>query len=157
MCPLKHSAVERTAEYLEFAPKLLRFFYLFLGEQVAAESLTLETLTACPDFRGSRIGGMPLSLLECALTSATGTPDPDTVLADCVVRALRSLPRSQRAVVVLFRGLGLGLDEVSVLMDMSLADAKRTCAEGLVAVHRFLTALGQGHVQGDEAQIMNSF
>lgn len=153
MWVLKRSTVDAAA-CSEFAPQLLRFFHLFVGEPAAAESLTIDTLAEYGPADGACVAsGLPVALLRCAVKKAVHAPEPNTVSEDCIVRAVRSLPVPQRTVVVLFRGLGLSLYEVGDVTGISLAEVKRLCAQGLLGVHQFLlTAPTQTAVHGSGSQ-----
>jgi DNA-directed RNA polymerase specialized sigma24 family protein len=59
---------------------------------------------------------------------------------EILVQAVGSLPAAQRLVVVLFRGLRLSWSEIAEVTESSLAETKHDCAEGLLAIHRFITA-----------------
>jgi len=121
------------------APQLLRFFQLLNGDQAVAEKLTIDTLVESADLAGVRLSnGMPAALVYCAVRKASAAPDPSSPPEDKLVLAVQALPRPQRMVVGLFRGLGLPLEEVATIIGASVRQSRRLCADGLLAIHRSL-------------------
>src|SRR5690242_15594903 len=109
-----HIAAEAEPFAAEWAPKLLRLFHLYIGDHVAAEALTIETMSEHSNSRLRRRVS-PIELLQAALAKAAKT----TVAAtseEPVVRAVSSLPPDQRAAIVLFRGLMLDVETVAIIM-----------------------------------------
>jgi hypothetical protein len=107
MSKYKSSASLEAPNYLDWAPRLLRFFQLLIGDQAAAERLTIETLVEGAALGSVRLSiGMPVALVRCALKKAAAAPEQSVPIEDKLVRAVSSLPHSQRVVLVLFRGLG---------------------------------------------------
>ena len=138
----KSSASSEALLHSDWAPRLLRFFQLFLGEQAAAEQHTIETLVEGAALGGVRLSiGMPAALVRSAGEKAGVAPEPGATPQDDLVRAVRSLPLSQKTVVLLFRGLGLSLEEVAAISSISVRQARRLCADGLLAIHRSLASV----------------
>jgi DNA-directed RNA polymerase specialized sigma24 family protein len=135
----KRSASSEASMYSDWTPRLLRFFQLIVGDPAAAERLTIETLVeGAAQVRVRLSNGMPAVLVHCAIKKADTVPEPTAKIQDALVRAVKSLPFSQRIVVVLFRGLGLPFQEVATVMGISMRQARRLCADGLLAIHDFL-------------------
>jgi DNA-directed RNA polymerase specialized sigma subunit len=133
--------------YSDWAPPMLRFFQLVVGDQAEAERLTIETLVeGSAQASACLSNGMPGVLVHCAIKKVDTLPETTARQQDAVVRAVKSLPFSQRIVVVLFRGLGLPLQEVATVMGISVRQARRLCADGLLAIHDFLATVD---VKGD--------
>lgn len=140
----KRSADEPAVARTELAPKLLRFFYLVVGDQAAAESLTIEALAQCAELNDKRTAaGLPVSLLQYGIRKASGAPDTSTVPADPIVRAFMALPRPQRVMVVLVCSLKLSVDETAAVTRASRSEIKTLCAEGIRTIHRELTENNQ--------------
>ena len=134
------SASSEALLYSDWAPRLLRFFQLVVGEQAAAEQLTIETLVEGAALGGVSLSiGMPAALVRSAVERTGAAPGPRVAPQDGLVRAVQSLPPSQRVVVVLFRALGLPLEEVAAISSISVRQARRLCADGLLAIHRSLS------------------
>ena len=148
----KRSATNLPRVHSYWAPRLLRFFCLYVGNQTLAESLTIEELTEGECLRDRRsAGGLPVALIRRAINLAVQAPEASTLLDDPVVQAVNSLPLARRVVIALFRGLGLSLAEVADVTDSSLAETKRVCADGLLAIHRFLTAPEKNNIPNSKA------
>jgi hypothetical protein len=140
MYSFKTSRINSAVEHFDWDARLLRFFCFFVGDQQIAESLTIETLVEDSlRFKHSR-NGSPVDMIHRAIDRAIRAPEPKTLPGDAILQAVRSLPIAQRTVVVLFRGLGLGLDEVAEIIGSSLSETNRMCADGLLAINRFLMA-----------------
>jgi hypothetical protein len=138
----KQSASSEAPSYSDLAPRLLRFFQLLIGEQALAERLAIETLVEGTALGGAGLSnGMSVALVQCAVKKARAATGSSAPSPDKLVRAVRSLPLSQRVAVVLFRGLGLPLDEVATVTATSVRQARRLCAEGLLAIHQSLTVV----------------
>jgi hypothetical protein len=119
----------------EWAPKLLRLFHLYLGDQATAESLTIEVLAEAGEGR-LLPSDLPNALLRRALLKAVKAPVPERVSADPVVRAVTSLPPDQRAAIVLFRGLRLDLERVAIIMRRDIASVKHLCTQAVFATQK---------------------
>jgi hypothetical protein len=142
----QRSASSEAPQSYDWAPQLLRFFQLLIGDQTAAERLTIDTVVEGAALAGVRLAnGMSSALVHCAVMKASSATESTAPLEDKLVRAVKSLPFSQRLVVVLFRGLGLPLEEVATLAGISVRQARRLCADGLVAIHDSLAGVEAEH------------
>lgn len=141
----KRPASSEASLYCDWTPRLLRFFQLIVGDQTTAERLTIEALVESADIGGAYLSiGMPAALVRCAVEKA-GVAEPSAPPQDALERAIQSLPLSQRVVVVLFRGLGLPLEEVATVTAISVRQVRRLWADGLLAIHSSLaTAAAHG-------------
>jgi hypothetical protein len=109
----QRSASSEAPQCYDWAPQLLRFFQLLIGDQTAAERLTIDTVVEGAALAGVRLAnGMSSALVHCAVMKASSATESTAPLEDKLVRAVKSLPFSQRLVVVLFRGLGLPLERL---------------------------------------------
>jgi RNA polymerase sigma-70 factor (sigma-E family) len=90
---------------------------------------------------GREVSRAPGDVLLDAVTHQDGR----TELRDEVVRLLRSLPRRQRAVVVLRYYVDLSEGEVAHLMGISTGTVKSAAARGLAAL-RHLATEGEGTI-----------
>ena len=133
----------------EWAPKLLRFFHLYTGDQKAAESLTIETLV---EQTGSRLlpsSDIPVALLRRAVAKMRSVSPTERVSADRVVHAVSSLPPEQKVAIVLFRGLSLELPVVARILHLELGEVKRLCASALFAIKTSLADSGNDRPSGE--------
>ncbi len=139
MYSFNRSGINSAVVYSEWDARLLRFFCLFVGNQTLAESLTIEVLAEASRLDQKHLaGGMSVAMIHRAIDRAIEAPEPKTLPGDAIVQAVRSLPIAQRTVVVLFSGLGLGLNEVAEIIGSSPSETNRMCADGLLAINRFL-------------------
>lgn len=123
----------------KWAPVVLRFFQLFVGDQALAESLAIDTLAEHVRERAPATSeDEEIALLCRALKNGVTAVGTATRLADPVVQAITSLPARQRAIVVLFRGLSLDLSTVAKVVGLDRADVKRICLEAFCELHRRL-------------------
>ena len=117
----------------KWAPVVLRFFQLFIGNQAVAEALTIDTLAE--HIRASTIESdldATVPLLRRAVLKAARTNTTASQQADPVVRAVTQLEPKKRAVIVLFRGLSLDLVTVGQITGMDNARVRRLCVDALV-------------------------
>ena len=112
----KEPAVDAGSPTLEWAPRLLRFFQLFVGDQAMAEALTLQVLEESRLIGRSRTEKVPIGLLRRAALRAGQAPEPSTIARDQIIRAVTALPHSERMVIALFRGTNLSLEEVAMVV-----------------------------------------
>src|ERR1051325_5293178 len=77
-----HIAADSEPFVAEWAPKLLRLFHLYLGDQAIAESLTIEVLAEAGE---GRFGDVPIGLLRRALVKAVKAARLDRVSPDPAV------------------------------------------------------------------------
>lgn len=141
MYSFTRSRINSAVEHSDWDARLLRFFCLLVSNQQLAESLTIETPVEVDGLKVTHSrSGLPVAMIHRAIARAIHAPEPKTLPEDPVVQAVRSLPIAQRTVVALFRGLGLSLDEVAEVTHSGLAETNSVCADGLLAIHRFLTA-----------------
>lgn len=125
----------------KWAPVVLRFFQLFVGDQALAESLAIDTLAEHVRERAPALDkDEGTGLLRRALKNGTTAVGASSKLADPVVQAVTSLPTRQRAIVVLFRGLSLDLSAVAKVVGLDPADAKRICLDAFCELHRHLSS-----------------
>jgi DNA-directed RNA polymerase specialized sigma24 family protein len=125
----------------KWAPVILRFFQLFVGDYELAESLAIDTLTEHMRDRAAVLGtDEGITLLRRALKNGVTAVGAATKLTDPVVQAVTSLPARQRAIVILFRGLSLDLPTVANVVDLERADVKRICLDALCEIHRHLSS-----------------
>ena len=94
----------------KWAPVVLRFFQLFVGDPALAEALTTETfvehirnLGVTDDYETAVL------LMRQALANGVSAVKPGAQSNDRLVNALLALEPTQRAAIVLFRGLSLDL------------------------------------------------
>ena len=125
----------------KWAPVVLRFFQLFVGDYVLAESLAIDTLAEHMRDRAPVFGtDEGIVLLRRALKNGVTAVGLATTLTDPVVQAVTSLPPRQRAIVILFCGLSLDLPTVANVVDLERADVKRTCLDAFCELHRRLSS-----------------
>lgn len=116
----------------KWAPDVLRFFQLFIGDQPVAEALTIDTLIehfrasgACLDSEAA------VPLLRRALLKAIDANTASSQHADPVIRAVTQLEPNKRAVIILFRGLSLDLATVGQITGLDRVHVRRLCFEAL--------------------------
>lgn len=143
------ASADANAFSAEWAPKLLRFFYLYTGDQKAAESLTIETLVEQTGGRHLSPSETAVALLSCAVAKAASAPASERVSAERVVHAVSSLPPEQKVAIVLFRGLSLDLPVVARILHLELGAVKRLCASALLAIQISLADFGNHHSSGE--------
>ena len=125
----------------KWAPVVLRFFQLFVGDYALAESLAIDTLAEHMRDRTPALGtDEGIVLLRRALKNGVTAVGVATKLTDPVVQAVTSLPPRQRAIVILFRGLSLDLPTVANVVGLERADVKRTCFDAFCELHRRLSS-----------------
>lgn len=116
----------------KWAPILLRFFTLFIGNQPAAEALTIDTLAEHIRAVGTTSGSEDtVRLLRRALLKAVATDATPSQLSDPFVRALSQLEPTKRAMLVLFRGLSLDLATVGQITRLEKVQVRRLCFDAL--------------------------
>lgn len=136
----------------KWAPVVLRFFQLFVGDQALAESLAIDTLAEHMPKRAPTVDKEEgVVLLRRALKNGTTAVDGATKSTDPVVQAVTSLPARQRAIVVLFRGLSLDLPTVAKVVGLDPADAKRICFDAFCEFHRLLSSRVTNAGEQDDA------
>ena len=136
---------------VEWAPKVLRLFQLCLGNQVMAESLTIDTLAEAVRQREAITpNGIPVGLLRRALAKAEQARTVAVAADDPVVRAVAALPSPERAAVVLFRGIALDLDTVALVMRLDVRTVKRLCTNAILSVQRSLSGLPVSDQRGED-------
>lgn len=125
----------------EWAPVVLRFFQLFVGDQPTAEALTIDTLAE--HVRYSAVdseGDVVVPLLRRALTKGVASGPLKSQSTDPLVLAITRIEPMRRAVIVLFRGLSLDLDVVAKITGQDRHRVRRSCAEALEELHQRLTS-----------------
>lgn len=114
----------------KWAPVVLRFFQLFIGDQPVAEALTIDTLAE--HIRASGAGSdAAVPLLRRAFLKGVVTDAAPSQQADPVVRAVTQLEPNKRAVIVLFRGLSLDLTTVGAITGMDIGRVRHLCVDAL--------------------------
>lgn len=123
----------------KWAPVVLRFFQLFVGNQAMAEALAIDTLTehfresgAAPD------GDITVPLLRRALAKASANP-VTFQSSDPLVRAVTQVEPTRRAVIVLFRGLSLELNTVAQIIGLDSDRIRGVAAAALEELHQRLS------------------
>lgn len=126
----------------KWAPVVLRFFQLFVGDPALAEALTTETfvehirnLGVTDDYETAVL------LMRQALANGVSTVKPGAQsLDDRLVKALLALEPTQRAAIVLFRGLSLDLRTVAEITGIDSRHLRRVLVDALNELHRRLRA-----------------
>jgi hypothetical protein len=132
----------------KWAPVVLRFFQLFVGDQALAESLAIDTLAEHLRERAPvPENDERVALLRRALKNGLTAASASTKLTDPILQAVTSLPARPRAVVILFRGLSLDLSTVAKVVGMDRVDVKRICLDALCDLH---LQLSSGAINADE-------
>ena len=89
----KRSSNDSPMVQSDWAPRLLRFFCLYVGNQPLSASLTIEVLTEADCLRGRQTAcGLPAVLIRRAIFLAVRASEASTLLDDRVVQAVKSLP-----------------------------------------------------------------
>lgn len=128
----------------KWAPVVLRFFQLFVGDQPTAEALTIDTLAEHLQLSGVNLDGkIAVPLLRRALAKGVASNPVNPQSADRLVLAITQVEPMRRAVIVLFRGLSLDLDTVAKITGQDRNGVKRTCAEALDKLHQRLSSASQ--------------
>ena len=125
----------------EWAPVVLRFFQLFVGDEPTAEALTIDTLAE--HVRNSGVnsdGDVVVPLLRRALAKGVASGAPKSQSTDPLVLAITQIEPMRRAVIVLFRGLSMDLDVVAKITGQDKHRARRSCAEALEELHQRLSS-----------------
>lgn len=124
----------------KWAPLILRFFQLFLGDQALAESLTMDTLAEHVRKSPALLNyDSDLALLHRAVEKAIACQGAAIKPADHVLRAITSLPPTQRTVVALCRGVSLDLRTVSHVVGLPPEDVKQIWLDAFFELHRVLS------------------
>jgi DNA-directed RNA polymerase specialized sigma24 family protein len=125
----------------KWAPLVLRFFQLFVGDQALAESLTIDTLAEHVRESSALLNDdSDLALLRRAVEKAIASRGAAINTPDQVLRAITSLPTTQRTVVALFRGLSLDLRTVAQVVGLPPEDVRQICLDAFSELHRLLSA-----------------
>lgn len=133
----------------EWAPRVLRLFQFYLGDQQTAESLTIDTFAEAVRARDAVTpGGIPVGLLRRAVAKAERAKN-GTVQGDPLHRAVSGLAPSERAALVLFRGIGLNLETVSGVMSIELPKLKALITEAVLSVQRSMSELTAHNTRKD--------
>lgn len=145
--------------------ELARLAFMLSGDRDAADDIAADALLAAwkqwervrgadsslayvrgivVNLAGSRVRRLVrersrLVLLRSDARSAT-TQGPDTPAIVDLQKALRSLPRGQRACVVLRHGLGLSEAETARTLGISVGTVKSQTSKGAAALRRRITA-----------------
>ena len=114
----------------KWAPVVLRFFQLFIGDQPAAEALTIDTLAEYIRAPGAD-DDASVRLLRQAFMKAVAAKTAPGQLADPVVRAVTQLEPNKRAVIVLLRGLSLDLVTVGKITGLDQIRVRRLFVDAL--------------------------
>jgi hypothetical protein len=126
---------------LKWAPVVLRFFQLFVGDQPTAEVLTIDTLADHAHHSGpGSESEVAIPLLRRALAKALATKPLSTQSADPLVRAVTQLEPMRRAAIVLHRGLSLDIDVVARITGRDRDGTRRICVEALKELHLRLSS-----------------
>lgn len=134
------TAADADSYSTKWGPLVLRFFQLFLGDQALAESLTTDTLAE--HVRKSSVlltYDSDLELLRRAVEKAIASHAAAIKPADDVLRAITSLPTTQRTVVTLHRGLSLDLRTVARVVGMHLTEVRQIWIDAFFELHRVLS------------------
>jgi hypothetical protein len=114
----------------KWAPVVLRFFQLFIGDQPAAEALTIDTLAEYIRAPGAD-DNASVRLLRQAFMKAVAAKTVPSQLADPVVRAVTQLEPNKRAVIVLLRGLSMDLVTVGQITGLDQVRVRRLFVDAL--------------------------
>jgi DNA-directed RNA polymerase specialized sigma24 family protein len=116
----------------KWAPVVLRFFQLFIGDQPVAEALAIDTLAEHIRASGAISDSeAAVPLLHRAFLKAVATNTAASQFADPIVRAVTQLEPTRRAVIVLFRGLSLDLVTIGKITGLDKVRVRRLCVEAL--------------------------
>lgn len=116
----------------KWAPVVLRFFQLFVGDQPVAEALTIDTLAEHIRASGTVSDSEAVvPLLRRAFRKAQAANSVPAQLSDPVIRAVTQLEPTRRAVIVLFRGLSLDLITVGQITGLDKARVRSLCVDAL--------------------------
>ena len=130
---------------LKWAPVLLRFFQLFVGNQSVAETLTIDTLAEYVRTASTRIDDQTgVLLLRRAVMNGIIAPS-DPTCTDPLVRATTQLGPMERAAVVLHRGLSFGIEKTAEILKVHPSEGRRLCVSGLSELSRLLS---RGEMKG---------
>lgn len=124
---------------LNSAPTVLRFFQMFVGDQAAAEALTIDTLAE--HIHGSGTSSNPdarIPLLRRALQKAVAAHVLPSRITDPVIRAVTQLEPRRRAVIVLFRGLSLDMATIGEITGLDQGQLRRLCFDALEELRTLL-------------------
>ena len=133
----------------EWAPKVLRLFQFYLGDQQTAESLTIDTFAEAVRSRDAVTpGGIPVGLLRRAVTKAERAKN-GAVQSDPLLLAVSALTPSERAALVLFRGVGLNLEAISAVTSIELSKLKALITNAVLSVQRLVSELTTLHPRKD--------
>lgn len=114
----------------KWAPVVLRFFQLYIGDEPVAEALTIDTLAE--HIRASSADtDAAVPLLRRAYLKAVATDAAPSQQADPVVRAVTQLKPNKRAVIVLFRGLSLDVVTVGAITGLNIGQVRHLCVDAL--------------------------
>lgn len=136
----------------KWAPVVLRFFQLFVGNQSIAEALAIDTLTEHVRESGAAPeGDVTVPLLRRALAKASANP-VTIQSSDPLVRAVTQVEPTRRAVIVLFRGLSLELNTVAQITGLDRDRTRRVAAAALEELHQRLSILrGNGLLESGDS------
>ncbi len=114
----------------KWAPVVIRFFQLFIGDQPAAEALTIDTLAEYIRAPGAD-DEASVRLLRHVFMKAMAAKTAHGQIADPVVRAVTQLEPNKRAVIVLLHGLSLDLVTVGKITGLDQARVRRLFVDAL--------------------------
>lgn len=124
-----------------WAPVVLRFFQLYVGDQPTAEALTIDTLAEHVRLSDDALpNAIVVRLLRRALAKAISVNTSNTQSADPLVSAIIQVEPMRRATIVLFRGLSLDLDIVAKIIGQDRTRTRRICIDALEELHRRLSS-----------------
>ena len=135
MCASKHGATDMSSLASLWGPRLVRFYFYVCADQALAESFAIETLAAV--IRSRRLQRSADVIVRLAVEKSIALPHNGANL-DRIAQALASLPARQRIAVALFRGMGVGVDQLAKAMATSGSESKRLLTDGLLELHRLL-------------------
>lgn len=139
MFSTKRTIADATHFSSKWAPVVLRFCQLFIGDQAIAEAVTIETLAEHIRASGAnseRAAAVPL--LRRAFLKAVAIDAAPSQLEGPVVRAVTRLEASRRAVIVLLRGLSLDFVTVGQITGSDEDRVKRLCVDALVELRQLM-------------------
>lgn len=140
MYPKKRVIADADQSLLHWSAVLLRFFQMFIGDQTAAEALTIETVAEHSRQRSPSGDEIEVSLLRKALTKALRTSILATEVSDPVIKALIRLEPSKRAAIVLWRGLSLDFETAGQVLGLDKNRVRNLCNQGLEELRMHLAA-----------------
>lgn len=130
-------ALDATSLAITWGRRLMRFYLLICADRRLAEASAFETLEDAVHSGRGLSSSSALIRLAVARSSRLRFDTPNGHGIEC---AVSSLPSKQRLVIALFRGMGIGIEEVTEAIGISSSESKRLLTDGLLELHRILVA-----------------